>query len=214
MRTICLASAKGGVGKSTLAASLGVAALQAGEKPYLIDMDPQKSLLSWGSRRTADDLPVDKTDAPGLPGALANLASAGYTLAIIDTAGVDNVTAAAAMTAANLVIIPARPSTLDLEASRPTLAALARLDRPYAFVLNACAAGRSSRIEDASRALSLLGVLAIPPIVQRADHVDAIGLGLGVTEMNTDGKAAAEMIALWAWINRRMEEKDVEKAVA
>jgi chromosome partitioning protein len=214
MRTITFASAKGGVGKSTLAASLGVAALQAGEKPYLIDMDPQGSLAAWGSRRTTDDPPVDRIDAARLPSALAGLAGAGYTLAIIDTAGVDSVATSAAMRAADLVIIPARPSTLDLEASRPTLAALARLDRPYAFVLNGCAAGRSSRIEDASRALALLGVLATPAIVQRADHVDALGFGQGVTEMNTDGKAAAEMAALWVWINRRMEEHDVKKAVA
>ena len=213
MRTVVFASAKGGVGKSTLAASLGVAAMQAGEKPYLIDMDPQGSLAAWGSRRTADDPPVDRIDAARLPSALAGLTSAGYTLAIIDTAGVDGVAASAAMRAADLVIIPARPSTLDLEASRPTLAALARLDRPYAFVLNACAAGRSSRMEDASRALSLLGVLAMPPIVQRADHVDALGLGLGVSEME-DSKAAAEITALWQWINRRMEAKNVEAAVA
>jgi chromosome partitioning protein len=214
MRTITFASAKGGAGKSTLSASLGVAAMQAGEKPYLIDMDPQGSLAAWGARRASDDPPVDRIDAVRLPNALLGLAGAGYTLAIIDTAGVDSVAASAAMKAADLVIIPARPSTLDLEASRPTLAALARLDRPYAFVLNACPAGRVARIEDASRALSLLGVLAVPPIVQRADHVDAIGLGLGVTEMKTDGKAGAEMVALWTWINRRMEGQNVEKAVA
>ena len=117
------------------------------------------------------------------------------------------------MRAADLVVIPARPSVLDLEASRPTMAALARLDRAYCFVLNACAAGRNSRLEDASRALSLLGVLATPPIVQRADHVDAIGLGLSVTEMD-DSKAAAEIAALWQWIDRRMEEPNVEAAVA
>jgi chromosome partitioning protein len=68
-------------------------------------------------------------------------------------------------------------------------------------------------MEDASRALSLLGVLAMPPIVQRADHVDALGLGLGVSEME-DSKAAAEITALWQWINRRMEAKNVEAAVA
>jgi chromosome partitioning protein len=214
MRTITFASAKGGTGKSTLAASLGVAALQAGERPYLIDMDPQGSLAAWGGRRQQEDPPVDRIDAARLPSAILGLAGAGYSLAIIDTAGVDNVSASAAMRAADLVIIPARPSTLDLEAARPTLAALARLDRQYAFVLNACAAGRSGRIEDASRALSLLGVLAVPPIVQRADHVDALGLGRGVTELNTDGKAAAEMAALWNWINRRLGGEDVKKAVA
>jgi chromosome partitioning protein len=187
--------------------------MQAGEKPYLIDMDPQGSLAAWGSRRASDDPPVDRIDAARLQSALVGLTGAGYTLAIIDTAGVDGVAASAAMRAADLVVIPARPSTLDLEASRPTLAALARLDRPYCFVLNACPAGRVSRIEDASRALALLGVLAVPPIVQRADHVDAIGHGLGVTEMKTDGKAGAEMVALWTWINRRMEGQN-EKAVA
>jgi chromosome partitioning protein len=97
-------------------------------------------------------------------------------------AGVDTPATAAAMHAADLSLIPARASTLDLEATRPTLAALARLARAYAFVLNACPPGRSSRIADASPALSLLGVLA-PPVVQRMEHVDAIGLGLGVTEM-------------------------------
>lgn len=79
------------------------------------------------------------------------------------------------MLAADLSLIPARASTLDLEAARPTRATLARLNRPYAFVLNACPAGRSSRIADASRALSLLGVLA-PVMVQRMEHVDEIAL--------------------------------------
>ena len=43
----------------------------------------------------------------------------------------------------------------------------------------------------------------IPPIVQRTDHVDALGLGLGVTSLDPEGKAAGEMAALWQWINRR-----------
>ena len=51
----------------------------------------------------------------------------------------------------------------------------------------------------------------MPPIVQRADHVDALGLGLGVTEME-DSKAAIEITALWQWINKRMEEGNVEAA--
>jgi chromosome partitioning protein len=72
-------------------------------------------------------------------------------------------------------------------------------------VLNACPAGRSGRIADASRALSLLGVLA-PVMVQRMEHVDAVGLGLGVTEL--EGKAADETRALWAWIRERMNSHE------
>jgi hypothetical protein len=36
-------------------------------------------------------------------------------------------------------------------------------------------------------------VLALPPIVSRTDRVDAVGLGLGVTEHAPDGKAADEI---------------------
>ena len=41
--------------------------------------------------------------------------------------------------------------------------------------------------------------------MQRAYHVDAIGLGLGVTELDRNGKAAAEIQTLWRWINRNTE---------
>ena len=44
MQTIVLANAKGGTGKSTLAAGLAVAASQAGETVIALDLDPQGSL--------------------------------------------------------------------------------------------------------------------------------------------------------------------------
>jgi chromosome partitioning protein len=81
------------------------------------------------------------------------------------------------MRVSDVTLVPCRPSTLDIEAARPTLAALMRLGRSYALILNAYPPGRSARMADAGRALPLLGVLADPPIVQRTDHVDALGLG-------------------------------------
>ena len=56
MRTVALITQKGGSGKSTLSASLAVAAQGARERVFLIDMDPQKSLTSWAlSRNDAKD---------------------------------------------------------------------------------------------------------------------------------------------------------------
>jgi chromosome partitioning protein len=49
LRTIVLANAKGGTGKSTLAAGLAVAATAAtaaGENVVALDLDPQQSLAS------------------------------------------------------------------------------------------------------------------------------------------------------------------------
>ena len=44
-------------------------------------------------------------------------------------------------------------------------------------------------------------------IAQRADHLDAIALGLGVTEYQPAGKAADEIRQLWVWAKKRMEGK-------
>ena len=88
---------KGGTGKSTLAASVAVAAEEAGERVFLIDLDPQSSLRNWSKRRQADTPPVDTVEPNKLADALTGLNDAKYTLAIIDTAGQDTAATAAAI---------------------------------------------------------------------------------------------------------------------
>src|SRR3954454_5973530 len=136
MHTIAFVTQKGGAGKSTLAACLGVAAQEAGEQVFLIDMDPQGSLLSWGQSRDVETPLVDATIPVKLDAALSTLAGNSYTLAIIDTAGADS--AAAAMRAADLCLIPARPTAFDIRASEETRDAIKSLGRASAFVLNQC----------------------------------------------------------------------------
>lgn len=206
MRIIAFVTQKGGTGKSTLAASLAVAAGEAGERVAALDLDPQASLSHWGERRVAEMPLVDRTTPDKLTQALNALASHGYTLAIIDTAGIDSPAATAAMRVADMALIPARPSLADIEATKPTYAALSRLGRPYAFVLNQCAPQlKSGRAADAAKALSLLGLMAQPMIVLRADHQDAFAFGLGVTEHDPHGKAADEVRGLWQWANSKMK---------
>ncbi|BCM88086.1 AAA family ATPase [Methylobacterium indicum] len=210
MRTLTLVTQKGGVGKTTLAASLAVAAAQAGEKVVALDLDPQGSLGAWGDTRTADAPAVDRLPAERLgelPAILEALKAEGYTVAILDTAGVSSTGGNLAMQAADLALVPARPSRLDLQATMPTIETLMRLgmrDR-FAFALNQCPPGRSSRATEAASGLSMFGVLAEPPLAQRADHQDAIAAGQGVTEFAPDGKAAEEIRALWAWVDRKMK---------
>ena len=57
MRVLVFTTQKGGAGKTTLAASLAVAAVSDGESVHAIDIDPQGSLYSWGQRRTSADIP-------------------------------------------------------------------------------------------------------------------------------------------------------------
>src|SRR4051794_30384616 len=174
MRTITLVTQKGGAGKTTLAASLAVAAAQAGEKVIALDLDPQGSLASWGDTRTAETPAVDRvgSDKLGqLPAILTALEKEGVTLAGLDTAGVENTSGNIAMRSASLCLIPARPSRLDLQATLPTVETLMRLEmcNAFAFVLNQCPPGRNTRAIEAAKGLSMFGVLADPPLAQRAD---------------------------------------------
>jgi chromosome partitioning protein len=216
MRTLTLVTQKGGAGKTTLAASLAVAAAEAGETVVALDLDPQGSLASWGDTRTNAAPVIDRVGiekAPQLPAILKALGKQGFTLAILDTAGTESTGGNLAMRAADLCLIPARPSRLDLQATLPTVEALMRLEMRdrFAFVLNQCPSGRNSRATEAASGLAIFGVLAEPMVMQRADHQDALAAGQGVTEYAGDGKAAEEVRALWAWINRKMNGKGKQR---
>jgi chromosome partitioning protein len=202
MRTLTFVTQKGGTGKSTLAASLAVAAEEKGQRVHVLDLDPQGSLKNWRGRRKADAPAVDVVDAPRINAALDALRKAGTNLVVIDTAGADTPATSAAIRASSLCLIPVRPSIVDLEASRKTVQTIIRMERPFAFILNHCPPGRNVRVTDAGRALKTLGHSAEPPIMTRADYIDAMGLGLGVTEQNPSGKAAKEIRDLWTWIDR------------
>jgi chromosome partitioning protein len=217
MRTITLVTQKGGAGKTTLAASLAVAATEAGERVIALDLDPQGSLAGWGDARAAETPAVDRigiANLAQLPSIMTALEKQGYTLAILDTAGTESTGGNLAMRAADLCLIPARPSRLDLQATLPTVEALMRLEmrERFAFVLNQCPPGRNSRATEAANGLAMFGVLAEPMVTQRADHQDALAAGQGVTEYASDGKAAEEVRALWTWINRKINGKALKAA--
>jgi chromosome partitioning protein len=53
-------------------------------------------------------------------------------------------------------------------------------------------------------------VLALPYIVQRNDHQDALGVGLGVTEYDPRGKAAEEVRGLWRWVWKSLTTETID----
>src|SRR5271165_2573330 len=214
MRTIAFVTQKGGSGKSTLASSLAVAALEMKERVCVIDMDPQGSLTNWAKTRAADDVTVVASGAARLPALLAQLKDKGFTIAILDTPGAEGPASAAAMIAADLNIIPSRPSLFDLWASAKTRAALKELGSEFVFLLNQCPpAQQTARVKDGVATLEELGGLISPLILSRADYQEAARHGWGVTELNPNGPAAAEMRSLWASIRRRLAQAKLKSAV-
>ncbi len=205
MRTISLVTQKGGSGKSTLASCIAVAAQEAGERVFIIDMDPLKTLVNWSKLRGETDIPVEVVPTAKLNQVIAALAKKGVTLCIIDTPGVANKETEAAMRVSDLVVIPARPNVFDLWASETTRKAAREARREFVFVLNQCPpANQSARVEQGSKALEAMGGLLTPLIQARVDFQEAARNGWGVTELNPYGEAAADIRKLWASMKRRL----------
>jgi len=216
MHTIALVSQKGGSGKSTLAIGLAIAAMQDGHKVCLLETDPQGTVSNWRKRRTQSEPMVEIVSAGyQIDQKLPMLGNSGVTLTIIDTAGGVSATTERAMRAADLCLIPARPSPADIEAAAPTLRAVRALDKPFAFILNqtpvrnhrpdgAAAALGEATVSPSAMSLVEMGVLARPYIVLRNDQQDALGAGLAVTEYALDGKSADEIRDLWLWVWKKL----------
>jgi chromosome partitioning protein len=221
MRTIAFLTQKGGAGRTTLAASLAVAAAQAGERVIALDLDPQASMTQWGKRREAANAPnkvmiepLEGERLPRLRAIVEGLAGVGFTIAIFDTPGADGAAARFVTEAADLCLLPTRPTCLDVDATAATFRAAFLAKRKAAFILNQCPPNyRSSRTSEAAKGLTRLGFLAEPLLYARMDFQDAIAAGLGVTEYARTGRAAQEVEALWTWIRAQFEGTQSEPSV-
>lgn len=199
MKIWAFVSQKGGSGKTTLATHLAVYAEQKGETVALIDLDPQASAVAWhGIRNT--DAPVVIAGSPDkLPALIETARGLGVTLAMIDTAPHTDRGALVAIRAADLVIMPVRPSFLDVAALVNTVQLLEAADKKDSAiaVLNAVPP-RGSLVDEAYEALQAFGVaIADQRIAQRNPIANAIPQGKGVTEFAPKDAASDEIKALW-----------------
>ena len=198
MKTILIAAQKGGSGKTTLARNLSVAATEDGRNVLCLDLDPQASLRGWWESREADT--PSMLDRDPLPNALrASLSAAQkrFDLCIIDTPPAASEWLAEALVAADLVLIPVRPSPDDLRAAGATLAAVNGSGMPFAFVLSQTPRARIT--EEAARVLAQHGRLAPVNIALRVAYAETGATGHGVTETK-DKKAGAEIAAVWDYV--------------
>jgi cellulose biosynthesis protein BcsQ len=137
--------------------------------------------------------------------ALQRLGGVGFELAIIDTPGTDAHSTRIAMAAADLCLIPLRPSKADLNATIPTIAALRDMRRRFAFVLNQAPPNKQARLTLAvSKRLETDAPIAPVALAARLDNQYAYALGQGVTEYAPTSRAAEEIRELWQWCCKQM----------
>ena len=198
MKTIVIAAQKGGAGKTTLARNLAVAAVQDGRTVLCLDLDPQGSLRAWWESREAD-MPamLERDPAPDAIKATLKAAEAQFDLCIIDTPPAAPEWLTEALGAADLVLIPVRPSPDDLRAVGATIAAVNGAGVPFVFALSQTPRARIT--EEAARVLAQHGRVAPVNIAQRVSYAETGATGQGVLE-TTDDRAGAEIVAVWAYV--------------
>ncbi|WP_140909598.1 ParA family protein [Cognatiluteimonas lumbrici] len=130
MKTILVASSKGGVGKSTIATHLAANAALAGQRTVLVDADPQRSATRWAEKRAGLDsavLPMDGSKAAR--GWQRELPEDTQYVVVDAAAGAMAHELMPFLERADAVVVPVLPSTLDIEATVPFLDTLAKLAR-------------------------------------------------------------------------------------
>lgn len=197
MQIITLAAQKGGVGKTTLAVNLAVAAQAVGIKTALFDLDPQESATAWSERRTAELPHVEPISARRLNQAIDAAEANGFALTIIDTPPAAGSEAAAAAQRADLIVIPCRPSLIDLDAIKRTAQLIISTGRTGAVVLNAAPPTATTLLDDARTLAEATGLRVARTVLrERSAYRAAWPYGLGVIEHEPKGKAAQEVAAL------------------
>ena len=204
MRVIAVASCKGGVGKTTLAGHLAVAAERAGVKPALVvDTDPQGTLTDWWDERTAQTPMFARAVPERLSAGLGRIHALGVALILVDTPPALEAAVTETIRIADLVVIPVRPSPHDLRAAGATVALAERLRKPFVFVLNG-ASPRSRLANEAIIALSQHGTVAPAIIHQRSAFAASMIDGRTVLELPGYEPAVREIAALWAYLDQRL----------
>jgi len=182
---IAFISQKGGVGKSTLARSVGVVAARAGHKVKIADLDClQQTLVRWTQTRDTYGLSPAVTVEPYADAERACAASAGADLLLLDTPGKVNDPMMDVARRASLLVLPTSPSLDDLYPSVMVHEALQNVgigrDR-LAFAL--CRVLSEEEGESARSFLVAQGYSVVSgELYEQRGYRDALNTGRGLTE--------------------------------
>lgn len=181
MKTVLVASSKGGVGKTTIATHLAAHAALDGQRTVLVDADPQHSSTRWAERRADLDsavLPVDGTRrnwAKHVPDDAQRI--------IVDApAGATADSLEDFLEIADGLVVPVLPSTLDIDATVGFLNGIAKHPRVRRGQIRVGLVGNRLRpwTNASQQAVALLEQWPYPVVAQLRDsqaYVVLVGLG-------------------------------------
>ncbi|MCB4359559.1 division plane positioning ATPase MipZ [Quatrionicoccus australiensis] len=203
---LLFAHTKGGTGHSTGAEQAAAWAAHQKLDPIAVDLDPQKTLMSWCQRRSQLDVPlvpVAYLEKDVIASTVQDL-SRRYGVVVMDAPGHAGDVLLAAASVADKWLIPVRPGIADLEALNDVLAILkkARVVNPglqAEIVLNFVSTHPFNREAQEAREAILASFPELPinaqVIRERKIYRDAAKAGASVLESNSPARAEIQLLA-------------------
>jgi chromosome partitioning protein len=203
---LLLASAKGGVGKTTCARNIATAATLAGRRVAMIDLDQQRSLSKWWERRP-DEAPQIDCFSANIDQIQDVLAAVGeYSLVVIDTPPAVEFfpeQIKALILRSDFILVPTGTTRDDTDSTIEFMEVVQGLAKPAAYVL--CKVNRRARsLLDAKHRLAESGGRICPfEVPTYEDFAAAADIGVGIMEIK-GAKGADDVSGVWTFVRKEI----------
>jgi chromosome partitioning protein len=171
MKTVLVASSKGGAGKTTIATHLAAQSALDGLRTALVDADPQASSTRWAQKRAGLDSAVLAIDGTRRKGWRKHVPDDTQRVIVDGAAGSMADELDPFLETVDAVVVPVVPSTFDIEATVPFLDSLARHPRVRKGTLRVGLVGNKLKpwTHVSQQALDLLRQWPYPLVAQLRD---------------------------------------------
>ena len=193
MQRIVVLNPKGGSGKTTIATNLAACYAANGERPALMDLDPQASSMRWLRKRPNEAAPIHGIAAfersATVTRSWQTRIPAECGVVVVDTpAAIDPLALPDLTRGADAVLVPVMPSEIDIHATAKCIADLLlvakirRSQRRIAILANRVR--NNTRVSQSlMRFLKSLDIPLIATLRDTQSYVRSAETGLGVFEM-------------------------------
>lgn len=203
MKTIAFMAQKGGVGKSTLAIHVAVAAEADKKNVLLVDLDlHSKTAYEWALERKYSTPVVVEASLSEAKQLISQAENEGFDLVIFDCPPYFDDVVKEITKIVDLVVIPSQPEFGPIRAIGRIMD---EIPGDFSIVLNLCQHGlngcESAKTKEARELLENSSVSVAPvSITRRVALTDALNGGDSVFEFESQGKAAKEIKKLYEFL--------------